>query len=193
MWILVALFLGIFVHELGHLIVAKLCKCGVDVFSIGFGKAIWKKKIGNTIYQITPFLLGGYNKLKGEMDGSNKDKDAFTNLTYSKKIKIVLAGATFNFILAGILIGIYKVIDVSVLYNMALLNVLLGVSNLLPFPPLDGSYVFTIPVFEKVWGKKEGYKKLKKVNVIGFIVLHLLAVILLISLYMGIIQPLGLF
>lgn len=182
--ILVALIVGIFVHELGHLIVAKLCGCGVDIFSVGFLKPVWRKKIGKTIYQITPFLLGGFTKLKGEMDGNSKDKDAFTNLIYSKKIWIILAGVTFNFILAGILIGICKITYIDVIYKIALLNILLGVSNLLPIPPLDGSYPITIPIFEKVFGKKEGYRKLKKVNIISFVVLHVAVVVMLFIMWM---------
>ena len=42
----------VFVHELGHLLGGKLVGIKAKVFSIGFGKAIIKKKIGDTVYQI---------------------------------------------------------------------------------------------------------------------------------------------
>lgn len=50
----------IFVHELGHFIAARLLGMVVDVFSIGFGPAIWKKKIGGVVYQVASIPVGGY-------------------------------------------------------------------------------------------------------------------------------------
>ena len=50
----------IFVHELGHFLAARLLGLRADVFSIGFGKAMWKKKIGGTEYRIAWIPLGGY-------------------------------------------------------------------------------------------------------------------------------------
>ena len=51
--VLIALFgLAIFVHELGHFIAARWCGMVVEVFSIGFGPAIWKKKINGITYKI---------------------------------------------------------------------------------------------------------------------------------------------
>ena len=46
----------VFFHELGHFLLAKLFKVKVNIFSIGFGKAIIKKKIGETEY--TPIQIG---------------------------------------------------------------------------------------------------------------------------------------
>ena len=42
----------IFIHEAGHLIVAKMCKVRVNEFAIGFGPTIWKKKGKETKYAI---------------------------------------------------------------------------------------------------------------------------------------------
>ena len=53
-------------HELGHFIVAKLSDVKVDVFSIGFGPALLKKKWGETEYRISAIPLGGYVKMLGE-------------------------------------------------------------------------------------------------------------------------------
>ena len=59
---LVILLLGasIFVHELGHFVVARWCGMVVDTFSIGFGHAIWKKKVGEVTYKIGWIPFGGY-------------------------------------------------------------------------------------------------------------------------------------
>lgn len=61
------LLLGItiVIHELGHLLLGRLVGIKAEIFSIGYGKGIWKKKIGDTIFQITPFPLGGYVKFYG--------------------------------------------------------------------------------------------------------------------------------
>jgi len=57
----------IFFHELGHFLVAKWCKVGVLRFSVGFGPAIYKKRIGETVYQLSVIPLGGYVRMAGDM------------------------------------------------------------------------------------------------------------------------------
>ena len=62
----------IFVHELGHFMVARWCGVRVLQFSIGFGRAIgwgsrrlaWKR--GDTEYKVGWFPMGGYVKMLGE-------------------------------------------------------------------------------------------------------------------------------
>ena len=56
----------IFVHELGHFLLAKLMGVGVEKFSLGFGPKLVGKKIGDTEYLISAFPLGGYVKMFGE-------------------------------------------------------------------------------------------------------------------------------
>lgn len=50
----------IFIHELGHFLAARLCGLVVDTFSLGFGPAIWKRRIQGTEYKICWIPLGGY-------------------------------------------------------------------------------------------------------------------------------------
>lgn len=57
----------IVVHEFGHFIVAKWCGVGVLRFAIGFGPAIFKKRIGETEYRLCPIPLGGYVRMVGDM------------------------------------------------------------------------------------------------------------------------------
>ena len=61
--------LTIFIHELGHFLVARWCGMTVDAFSIGFGPAIWKRKINGVLYKIGLLPFGGYVALP-QMDPS---------------------------------------------------------------------------------------------------------------------------
>lgn len=91
----------VLIHEGGHFLVAKLCKVKVNEFSIGFGKAIWKKQGNETLYSLRIIPLGGFVQMEGESETS-EDNRAFTNVSISKRIAIVSAGAIVN-ILFGIL------------------------------------------------------------------------------------------
>ena len=92
----------IIIHEGGHFLVAKLCKVKVNEFSIGFGKTIWKKQGKETLYSIRLIPLGGFVQMEGENEES-EDKRAFSNVSISKRIAIVSAGAIVN-IVFGILV-----------------------------------------------------------------------------------------
>ncbi len=56
----------VFVHELGHFLVAKRAGIGVLKFSLGFGPKVWGFKRGETEYLISAIPLGGYVKMVGE-------------------------------------------------------------------------------------------------------------------------------
>lgn len=92
----------VFIHEGGHFLVAKFCKVKVNEFSIGFGKAIWKKQGKETLYSLRMIPLGGFVQMEGETEKS-EDSRAFTNVKISKRIAIVAAGAVVN-ILFGIIV-----------------------------------------------------------------------------------------
>lgn len=94
----------IFFHELGHFLVAKYCGVKVEVFSLGFGTKIFKKKIGETQYCLSLIPLGGYVKLYGEdpvhpVEGQDA-KRSFSNQPVSKRIAIAAAGPIFNIFFA---------------------------------------------------------------------------------------------
>ena len=55
---LIVLAILIFVHELGHFLVAKACGIRVDAFALGFGPKIISKKIGEVTYAINMRLIG---------------------------------------------------------------------------------------------------------------------------------------
>lgn len=94
----------IFVHELGHFLVARWNGVRVEVFSLGFGKKLWQKKVGDTTYCISLFPLGGYVKMFGDQPGADVSpedrKVSFTHKTVGQRIAIVLAGPLMNLFFA---------------------------------------------------------------------------------------------
>ncbi|MBI5376927.1 MAG: RIP metalloprotease RseP [Candidatus Schekmanbacteria bacterium] len=107
---IVALGLLIFVHELGHFLVAKKNGIGVKKFSLGFGPKIIGRKWGETEYLISALPLGGYVKLEGEEpdeECENPEK-SFSRKSPLAKLSVAAAGPIFNIIFAiFILAGIY--------------------------------------------------------------------------------------
>ena len=89
----------IFIHELGHFTVAKLCKVRVNEFAIGFGPTIWKKQGKETKYALRLVPLGGFVKMQGEEERSDEE-GSFSKASIPKRIAIVIAGATVNIIFA---------------------------------------------------------------------------------------------
>ncbi len=98
----------IFVHELGHFLVARMCGVRVEVFSLGFGKKLLKLKRGDTTYALSLIPLGGYVKMFGEQAGdalSEEDKKvSFTHKTVWQRIAVVLAGPLMNFFFAIVIL-----------------------------------------------------------------------------------------
>ncbi len=102
MFILVALLvLGvlIFVHELGHFIVAKLSGMPVDEFSLGFGPAIASRQWGETRYSLRILPLGGYNKIAG-MEPNDNRPNGFNHKPLAARIGVILAGSLSNLVFA---------------------------------------------------------------------------------------------
>ena len=85
----------IFIHELGHFTVAKLCKVKVNEFAIGFGPAIWKKQGKQTKYALRLIPLGGFVSMEGEEERS-EESGSFSKASIPKRIAIVAAGAIVN-------------------------------------------------------------------------------------------------
>jgi regulator of sigma E protease len=126
---IIVLGILIFVHELGHFLLAKLMGVSVEKFSLGFGPKLIGKKIGETEYLLSAFPLGGYVKMFGEggfIEGGESDprpvdenaqtgdstEPVLRELTEDEKarsfahkpvlarIAIVMAGPVFNLIFA---------------------------------------------------------------------------------------------
>ncbi len=94
----------VFIHELGHFLVAKWFGVKVERFSLGFGPSLLSRTIGETEYVIAALPLGGYVKMLGELPGdelSDEDRDRAVNLKPPwQRILIALAGPAMNMVLA---------------------------------------------------------------------------------------------
>lgn len=101
---IVALGILITVHEYGHFWVARKNNVKVERFSIGFGKAIWRRKDKfGTEFVIALIPLGGYVKMLDERvdDVLPADKDkTFNSKTVYQRIAIIAAGPGANFLFA---------------------------------------------------------------------------------------------
>ena len=101
----ILLGLLIFVHELGHFLVAKFYGVRVEVFSLGFGKKIMQFKKGDTTYCISLIPLGGYVKMFGDDPTSSiseeEKKFSFLHKPVGQRIAIILAGPLMNFFFAA--------------------------------------------------------------------------------------------
>lgn len=101
-----AIVLGIliFVHELGHFLVAKRSGVTVLRFSLGFGPKVVGVTRGGTEYRLSLIPLGGYVKMLGEDTEEEVTEEqragAFSTQPVFKRIGIVLAGPLSNFLLA---------------------------------------------------------------------------------------------
>ncbi|MBI3007253.1 MAG: RIP metalloprotease RseP [candidate division NC10 bacterium] len=109
----------IFIHELGHFLVAKRLGVGVLKFSLGFGKRLWGFRLGETEYLLSAIPLGGYVKMVGEdprevrvgPDGTATDAEAhpldlaksFAHKPVWARALIILAGPGANFLLAVVI------------------------------------------------------------------------------------------
>ncbi len=99
----------IFVHELGHFLVAKMFGVRVETFSLGFGKKILQYKKGDTVYCISAIPLGGYVKMFGDDPtkeiSEEEKKYSFLHKPVFPRIAVVLAGPLMNLFFAIVLFG----------------------------------------------------------------------------------------
>ena len=217
----IAFLLGflIFIHELGHFLVAKLFKVKIKQFAIGFGPTIWKKQGKETSYEIKLIPMGGFVNMLGEEEPV-EDERAYNKKSIPQKIAILLAGGTVNIIFgllvciiiassilglkngirftgeflgatfqgigelftgrikADQLVGVVGISDMVVetnglrdfIYLMAVISVSLGITNLLPFPPLDGGKIFLL-LIEAIRKKPLKQKTEIGIQMVGFVLL----------------------
>lgn len=109
----VAVILGfmIFIHELGHFMVAKALGVRVEQFAIGFGKRLIGFRKGETDYRINAIPLGGYVKMSGENPADEHTGDPREFMSHSRwhRFLIAIAGPTMNILFAvALLTAVYK-------------------------------------------------------------------------------------
>ena len=101
---IIILGLLIFVHELGHFMVAKWSGVTVLRFSLGFGPRLLAWRRGDTEYAVSAVPLGGYVKMLGddpedEVPDADADR-AFSQQPLARRAAIVLAGPLMNLVTA---------------------------------------------------------------------------------------------
>jgi regulator of sigma E protease len=121
-WILpflIVLTVLIFVHELGHYLVARLCGVMIEVFSIGFGTELFgRTDRAGTRWRVSAVPLGGYVKMHGEDTFGEETQSAeppdtdhrrsFRNKTLKQRAAIVSAGPLANIFFAlALLLGLF--------------------------------------------------------------------------------------
>ena len=101
----------VFVHELGHFIIAKKSNIRVDEFGIGFPPKIFAKKFGETIYSLNLIPIGGFVKIFGEnpndlsLEGQDQER-SFTRKPRYIQAAVLVGGVLFNLLFAWLLVSI---------------------------------------------------------------------------------------
>lgn len=91
----------IIIHELGHFTVAKLSGIEVREFAVGFGKTLFSKKYGETIYSLRAIPLGGFNDINLE---NTEGDNCFTKKPFFIRFLTLFAGSAFNLISAFVVL-----------------------------------------------------------------------------------------
>ncbi|MEG1996663.1 MAG: site-2 protease family protein, partial [Oscillospiraceae bacterium] len=96
----------IFIHELGHFLVAKASGVTVHEFALGMGPTILKHQGKNTKYALRLLPIGGFVQMEGE-DSQSDDEKAFCKKPIYKKMAIVVAGAVMNLLLGFVIMVVF--------------------------------------------------------------------------------------
>ena len=106
--IVLAIVVSIFLHELGHFLVAKRAGMKVTEFFIGFGPRIWSFHRGETEYGVKAIPAGAYVRIIGmhnleQVDPADESR-TYRAQSYGKRLPVVLAGPFANFAIAFVLL-----------------------------------------------------------------------------------------
>lgn len=180
----IIIIVSILVHEFGHFITAIKFNIPIKEFSIGFGPKIFSKNFRKTTFSFRPLLFGGYVAYKGDFQDLLKKHSTMNMLVFS------LAGPLFNLLLFLIVLTICYIIKnnnifindliIEILNTFLNINLNLGILNLLPIPPLDGSKLILIPLFKKVKEKKQ--KEI--LNIYAILSILFIFIILLLNIFL---------
>jgi regulator of sigma E protease len=98
----------IFVHELGHFLMARRIGVRVITFSLGFGPKLLNFKRGDTEYCISAIPLGGYVKMAGENpeDSRTGASDEFLSKGKWQRFQVLVMGPIMNLILAVVVMAV---------------------------------------------------------------------------------------
>lgn len=106
---IIILAILVFVHELGHFLIAKKSGIKVSEFGIGFPPRIWGKQVGETLYSINAIPFGGFVKILGEdsedeaLNGPDKERSILAKPRHIQAA-VLVGGVFFNLLFAWFLI-----------------------------------------------------------------------------------------
>ncbi|MFP4431411.1 MAG: RIP metalloprotease RseP [Spirochaetaceae bacterium] len=113
---LAGLGIVVFVHELGHLIAAKLVGIDVEVFSLGWGRRLAGFSYKGTEYQVSVFPIGGFCKMRGEeslrtawqeeAEEIPREPGSFFGASPLQRIFVAIAGPAVNLLFAVVAFAI---------------------------------------------------------------------------------------
>ena len=107
LFLVVALILSIFLHEMGHFLVARRSGMLVTEFFIGMGPRIWSFRRGEVEYGLKAFPLGAYVRIVGmsnmEDVGSVPESRTFRSKNYPRRLGTVVAGPAVNIAIGVVL------------------------------------------------------------------------------------------
>jgi len=106
-------------HELGHLLAARVCRVPVTDAGFGWGPRLFGVRVKGINYQLRALPIGGYIRM---------DMSALQRRPLLQQLFVLLAGVAVNFILSGIAWGTF----------FGTINLLLAVGNLFPLYQQDG-------------------------------------------------------
>lgn len=129
---LLGIGLVIFIHELGHYLMARLLKIDVEVLSYGYGTKLVSIKGKKTEFRLSLIPFGGYCRMKGTIDLKKALNDGQTTIKVTeegsffavsalKRLLVYASGPLTNFILAFILLSIASAIPVERISSQAVL------------------------------------------------------------------------
>lgn len=94
----------IFVHELGHFVVAKRAGMRVEEFGFGFPPKLWSFKWKGTLYSINAIPFGGFVRIFGEEGDGRNTAGSFSHANIWARLAVVVSGVFMNFLLAVVLL-----------------------------------------------------------------------------------------
>jgi len=164
---LFALSVLVFVHELGHFLMAKKAGILVEEFGIGLPPRIWGKKVGDTLYSINALPIGGFVRMYGEeasfIEGKTRSGRkvrrgkgrSFVDKGFSEKVSVIMGGVVMNLLFAVFVFGVvYSVLGVPVKTDRV------KIVGLSPFAPAEEA---GLEIGDWVWSvNKEEMKETKE-------------------------------
>lgn len=103
LYIIPVLGVLIFLHELGHFVMARRAGVLVEEFGFGLPPRIWGVKRGDTLYSINALPIGGFVRVKGE-DGKSFDQDSMQAKSPRQRASFLSAGSIMNFLTAFVIV-----------------------------------------------------------------------------------------